>query len=158
MNKFMEERGSWITGSHAMRNAVLDLVTNSDLSFNPGGQNKTLGGVFKEIGEVEYAYLQSLKTAKTDFTYRNNEVGLDTSVARLKTWYESMDAEMEKVLNAFSDEDFTKPIERASGYTMPMSLQLEVYLQALLIFLGKLTIYFRAMNKALPPSVEEYIG
>ena len=158
MSKYMEEKGSWITGTHAMRNGLLDLVTDADLTFNPGGQNKTLGGVFKEIGEVEYAYLQSLKTSKTDFAYRNTEVGLDTSIAKLKAWYESLDAEMEKVLNTFSDNDFKKDIERASGYTMPMTMQLEVYLQALLIFLGKLTIYFRAMNKALPPPVQEYVG
>src|SRR5690242_4471661 len=101
MNKYMEERGSWITGSHAMRNALLDLVTDADLSFNTGGQNKTLGGIFKEIGEVEYAYLQSLKTSKTDFSYRNNEAGLDSSVARLKAWYQSLDEDMVKVLNAF---------------------------------------------------------
>ena len=158
MNRYMQEKGSWITGTHAMRNALLDLVSDVDLSFNPGGQNKTLGGLFKEIGEVEYAYLQSLKTSKTDFSYRNTEAGLDASVARIKAWYESLDAEIEQVLNGFADEDFTKNIERASGYMMPLSMQVEVYLQALLIFLGKLTIYFRAMNRTLPPSVQEYIG
>src|SRR5262245_60149822 len=121
MNKYMEEKGSWITGTHAMRNALLDLVTDADLTFNPGGQNRTLGGVFKKIGEVAYAYLQSLKTFKTDFAYRNDEVDLDTSVARLKAWYESLDTEMEKTLNAFSDEDFKKDVKRASGYTMPLS-------------------------------------
>ncbi|MEO8609652.1 MAG: hypothetical protein ABI690_17300 [Chloroflexota bacterium] len=158
MSKYMEERGSWITGTHGMRNGLLDLFTDADLRFNPGGQNMTLGALCKEMGEIEYDYLQSLKTLKTDFSYRNTEDGLDTKVAKLKAWYESLDAEMEKVLNTFSDEDFTKSIERASGYSMPMSLQLEVYLQALLIFLGKLTIFMRAMNKTLPPGIQEYIG
>jgi hypothetical protein len=158
MNKYMQEKGSWITGTHAMRNALLDLVTDADLNFNPGGQNPTLGGLFREIGEVEYAYLQSLKTFKTDFSYRNTEAGLDISIAKLKVWYESLDAEMGSVLNAFADEDFKKSVDRASGYTMPLEMQLEVYLQALLIFLGKLTVYFRAMNRTLPPSVQEYIG
>ena len=37
-------------------------------------------------------------------------------------------------------------------------MQLDIYLQALLIFFGKVTIYMKAMNKALPPSVKEYIG
>jgi hypothetical protein len=41
---------------------------------------------------------------------------------------------------------------------MPVELQLDVYLQALLIFFGKATIYLKAMNKALPQYIQEYIG
>jgi hypothetical protein len=41
---------------------------------------------------------------------------------------------------------------------MPVELQLDVYLQALLIFLGKATIYLKAMNKPLPQPIQEYIG
>lgn len=158
MNKYMQQKGSWITGTHTMRNGLLDLVTDAELSFNPGGQNMTLGELFKEMGEIEYAYLESLKTFKTDFSYRNTDSGLASNVAKLKAWYESLDAEMEKVLNAFSDDDFKKDVQRASGYTMPLEMQLEVYLQALLIFLGKLTVFFRAMSKPLPEQVQEYIG
>lgn len=158
MNKYMEERGSWITGTHTMRNGLLDVLTDADLSFNPSGQNMTLGELLKEMGEIEYAYLQSLKTLKTDFAYRSTEPGLASSVSKIKAWYESLDADMEKTLNAFADADFTKNIERASGYTMPMTLQLDVYLQALLIFLGKLTVFYRAMSKPLPQPVQEYIG
>ena len=44
------------------------------------------------------------------------------------------------------------------GFSMPVELQLDVYLQALLIFLGKATVYFKAMNKALPQNFQEYIG
>ena len=141
-----------------MRDGLLDMFTDADLNFNPGGQNMTLGALCKEMGEIEYDYLQSLKTFKTDFSYRNPDAGLDSSVAKLKAWYESLDAEMEQVLNAFSDEDFKKSIERASGYTVPLEMQVEIYLQAILIFLGKLTIFLRAMNKTLPPAIQEYIG
>jgi hypothetical protein len=158
MNKYMQEKGSWITGTHVMRNGLLDVLTDADLSFNPGGQNMTLGALWKEMGEVEHAYLQSLSSFKTDFSYRNAEAGLESSVARLKAWLESLDAEMEKVLTAFSDDDFKKTVERGSGYTIPLEMQLDVYLQALLIFLGKLTIFFKAMNKPLPGPVQEYIG
>jgi hypothetical protein len=158
MNKYMQEKGSWVTGTHVMRNDLLGTFTDADLAFNPGGQNMTLGELCREMGEVEHAYLQSLKTFKTDFSYRNTEAGLDKSVAKLKAWYESMDAEMEKVLNTFSDEDFKKTVERASGFSAPLEMQMEVYLQALLIFIGKVTIFLRAMNKPLSPSMLEYIG
>jgi hypothetical protein len=50
-----------------------------------------------------------------------------------------------------------KTIDRG-GYAMPVDLQLDVYLQALLIFFGKATIYLKAMNKKVPEQIQEYIG
>lgn len=41
---------------------------------------------------------------------------------------------------------------------MPVEMQLDVYLQALLIFFGKVAIYLKAMNNPLPKTVQEYIG
>jgi hypothetical protein len=41
---------------------------------------------------------------------------------------------------------------------MPVEMQLDVYLQALLIFFGKATVYLKAMNKEAPKQIEEYIG
>jgi hypothetical protein len=158
VNHFMQERWSWVEGTHAMRSAILDTLSDADLTFNPGGQNMTLGALFRETGEIEYAYLQSLKTFKQDFSYRNTEAGLDTSVARLKAWYQALDDDMKATISAFSDADLGKTIERASGFSLPVEMQLDIYLQAGLIFLGKATIYLKAMNKPLLPSVQEYIG
>jgi len=42
-----------------------------------------------------------------------------------------------------------KPIDRG-GDAVTVAFQLDVYLQAVLIFLGKATIYLKAMNKAVP--------
>jgi uncharacterized damage-inducible protein DinB len=157
MNRFMQEKWSWIEGSHAMRTSILDTLSDDDLAFNPGGQNMTLGALLREMGEVEYAYLQSLKTYKTDFTYRNSQAYIDRSLDQLRAWYQLLDDEMQAVLSPLADDDFQKPIERASGYSMPMEMQLDVYLQALLIYFGKLTIYLKAMDKTLPPAVKDYI-
>lgn len=157
MSQYMENKWSWIEGSHDMRTGLLDNLSDADLAFSPGGQAVTFGALWREMGEVEYAYLQSLKTFKTDFSYRTSEAGLEGSVAALKAWFQKLDAEMKVILSDFSDDDFKKDIERGSGYTMPLELQLDVYLQALLIFFGKATIYFRAMSKPLPPAVKEYV-
>lgn len=157
MNRFMNEKWSWIEGTHGMRSLLLDMLTNTDLAFNPGGQNSTLGALYREVGEIEHAYIQSLKTLKQDWSYRNTEPGLDSSIEQLKKWYQTLDDEMKATISAFSDEDFKKTVDR-NGYPMPIELQLDVYIQALLIFLGKITIYLKAMNKPLPQSVQEYIG
>ena len=82
---------------------------------------------------------------------------MESSVARLKAWFQTLDDELKATASAFSDEDLKKTVDR-SGYAMPVELQLDVYLQALLIFFGKATIYLKGMNKALPQYIQEYIG
>ena len=157
MNSYMQEKWPWIEGTHAMRSQLLETLSDADLAFSPGGQNMTLGALLREIGDIEYSYTQSLKTFKQDWSYHNTEAGLESSVTRLNAWYQTLDEEMKATVSALSDEDLSKTIDRG-GYSMPVEMQLDVYLQALLIFFGKATIYLKAMNRALPQQIQEYIG
>ncbi|HLU09613.1 MAG TPA: hypothetical protein VK003_08095 [Oceanobacillus sp.] len=156
MNRYMQEKWSWIEGSHDMRTALLDTLTDSDLAFSLGGETMTLGALCREMGEIQHSYIQSLKTFKQDWNYRNTEPGLDGSVSRLKAWFETLDGEMKAIVSAFSDEDLKKMVDR-SGFEMPVDMQLDVYLQALLIFFGKASIYLKAMSKPLPQAIKDYI-
>jgi hypothetical protein len=157
MHSSVEMKWSWIEGSHGMRTGILDTLNDSDLAFNPGGANMTLGALCRQTGEIEYSYIQSLKTFKQDWLYHNTEAGLDTSVAQLKAWYQKLDDELKEIVSGLSEEDLKKEVQRDSGFTMPVELQLETYLQALFIFFGKAVIYLNAMNKPLPPSIKDYI-
>ena len=157
MNRYMQEKWSWIEGTQGLRSQLMDMLSDADLAFSPGGQNMTLGALCREVGELEHSYTQSLKTFEQDWSYRNTEAGLERDVSRLKVWYQTLDDEMKATVTALADEDLTKMVDRG-GYSMPVEMQLDVYLQALLIFFGKATIYLKAMNKATPKQIEEYIG
>jgi hypothetical protein len=158
MNSLMEEKWSWIEGTQAQRIVLLDSLTDDDLSFNPGGTNMTLGMLLRESGEVQHSYIESLKSFKQDFAYRNPEPGLAGSTSKLKAWYQAMDDEMKTIISTYSDEDVKKNIEREGGYSTPVGTQLDIYLQALLIFFGKVSIFLRAMNKPLPQGMDSWIG
>lgn len=157
MNRYEQEKWPWISGSHGMRTQVIDLISDADLTFNPGGTNHTLGAVCREMGEVEYAYIQSLRTFKTDFSYRHPDASVATSIDKLKAWYAELDNEMQTTVSALSDEDLQKTVDRG-GFAPTVDIQLDVYLQALLIFFGKLTVYLRVLNKPIPKDFQEYIG
>jgi hypothetical protein len=77
-------------------------------------------------------------------------------VARLRAWFEAMDARFKAALEALPAD--APAIKRASGNAIPAAMQLDIYLQALFIVFGKLVVYFRAMNKPLPATVVEWIG
>lgn len=157
MNRYFQEKWPWIEGTHRMRAELLDTLSDADLAFNPGGENMSLGALFREIGEIEYSYTQSLQTFEQDWSYRNHEAGLDSSVARLTAWYQMLDEEMQATVSALSDEDLKKTVKR-NGFEMPLDMQLDVYLQALLIFFGKATVFLRAMTKTYPQDIVDYIG
>lgn len=109
-------------------------------------------------GEVQHAYLESFKTFTQTFDYRHPEPAVASSVSRLQAWFAQMDADMKATLEAMSDADIEKQIKRASGFEMPVTIQADVYLQALLIFLGKAAVYFRAAAKPLPEGFVDWIG
>lgn len=153
----MNEKRLWIEAAHGMTAQLFDLLSDTELAFTPGGQNMTLGALCREMGETEYAYLQSLKTLKHEWSYRHPEADVVSSVALLKGWFHTLNDEMEAVIAAFRDEDENKPIDRGGG-AVTVAFQLDAYLQAVLIFLGKATIYLKAMNKPLPKEFQEYIG
>lgn len=158
MNRYMQEKWPWIEGTHGMRSRLLDSLSDADLAFSPGGQNMTLGALCREMGEIEYSYIQSLKTFEQDWLYHNTEAGLVSSVTQLQAWYNTLDEEMKATVSALSDEDLTKTVNRGGDFVIPVDLQLDVYLQALLIFFGKATVFLKAMNKALPQHFQEVIG
>jgi uncharacterized damage-inducible protein DinB len=157
MNRFIQERWPWLEEVREMRSHLLDILNNADLAFSPGGQNMTLGALLRKMGDLEHAYIQSLKTGVQDWSYRNTEAGLESDITRLKTWFQALDEELLETISAFSKEDLTKRIDRG-GFHSTVEREVDHYGEALLIFFGKATIYLKAMNKPVPESIEHTIG
>jgi hypothetical protein len=155
MNRIKNEKWPWIEAAHGMRTQLFESLSDADLAFSPGGQAMTFGALCRQMGETEHSYTQSLKTLKQDWSYRHPDSDVASHVDHLKTWFQTQDDELQMALTTFL-EDGEKTIDR--GGTVTVEFQLDAYLQAVLIFLGKATIYLRAMNKPLPPFFEEYIG
>src|SRR6266581_8571932 len=157
MKRFIQERWPWLEEVRGMRLQLLDILSNADLAFSPGGQNITLGALLRKMGDIEHSYIQSLKTFKQDWSYHNTEAGLESDITRLKAWYQILDDEMQDTVSALSNEDLTRFVDRG-GFNSTVERQVDHYGEALLIFFGKATIYLKAMNKPVPESIENTIG
>lgn len=157
MNSLITENGDMLTGTHAMRNGLLANLTDEELLFQING-NPTLGVLFREMGEVQQSYIDSFKNLTQDFSYRHADKSVETSVDALTTWYGELDVALLEALGVFSEEDIQgKTIDR-QGFSPSLPVQVQIYMQALLIFYGKVTIYFRAMGKDLGEQWEAWIG
>lgn len=157
MNSLMESKWMWVDGMSTMRTALLDAVTDTELAYTPGGTAMPLGALVVEMGETQANYIESFKTLSDTWEFENPDPARANSVAALKAWFAELDAELKATLEAFSEDDLAQTITRG-GYPMPIPMQLDVYIQAALIFFGKYTIYLRAMNKPLGESVQQWIG
>jgi hypothetical protein len=143
----------------AIRPQLMQTLTDDDLSYTPGGANPPLGVLCREIGEVEQAYIDSFKTFKLDFSYRNTTRGLERSVAQLVAWYAKLDAELKATIEGLSEEDISsRLVDRGGDFKLPLQIQLNVYQEALLIFYGKAIVYLRAMDKTPPQQMQEWLG
>jgi uncharacterized damage-inducible protein DinB len=143
----------------ALREQLMEIVTDEELGYTPGGENPTLGALCLEVGEVEVSYIESFKTFKQDFAFRNEEAGLEGSVERLAEWFRQLDQELELAIEALSDDDIqNRTIEHSPSVSHGPQIQLEVYKEALLIFYGKVSVYLKAMGKPRPKQWREWIA
>lgn len=159
MNSIMTQYWPIFEMYQSLRTQLMETLTDADLHFSPGGTNPTLGALCKEIGEIEYAYIESFKNFEVDFSYRNPEPALEQSVARLAAWFAELDQELKATVAGLSEEEVqNKMVVRGPEFQLSPQIQLNVYQEALLIFYGKATVYLKALNKEVPQQFREWIG
>jgi uncharacterized damage-inducible protein DinB len=158
MNSLMTESYPILEMYQALRTQLMEVLTDDDLSYTPGGANPTLGALCREMGEVEHAYVESFKTFKMDFSYQNPEPGLEQSVSRLAAWYAELDPALKAAVEALLEEAIQERTVDRGEFKPPLRTQLFVYQEALLIFYGKVMVYLRGKGIAIPPQWAEWIG
>ncbi len=156
MSTLLTQPMEWLTGTHDLRDQLLASLNDDDLRFNLPN-NPTLGELWREYAETERAYTDGFKTFKQSFDYGKSDPVLATSVNALKAYFSALDTELKAALEAITDEDVeARTIDR--GWGAPVRMNFDFYLQAILIFYGKVTIYYRAMQHPLPEQWKAWIG
>ncbi len=159
MNSIMEKYYHVFEMYQALRQQLMESLTDQDLGFRPDDGNPPLGALCREIGEVEVAYIESFKSFQQDFSYRNETPGLEHSVAQLSAWFVTLDQELKQVITDLSEEEIqNRTIDRGGGFVLPPQIQLEVYKEALLIFYGKVSVYLKALDKIPDQQWIDWIG
>lgn len=144
----------------ALRDQLMEMLTDDDLGFRIEG-NQSLGEHCRNIGEAEHCYVESFKTFRLDFAYRNTGPGLSRSVRALSSWFRELDRELAAAIGNLSEQEVSgSPIERVDmpdWKPLPATV-LDIYREALLIFYAKASVYLRAMGQSLPQQWQEWIG
>lgn len=159
MNSMMQEQGPVLEQTQALRYQLMEILDDEDLSYSPGGDNPTLGGLCREMAEVQQSYIISFQTFEQSFDYHLEDAGLETSVQQIASRFEAMDQELKAALSTLSEEDVQKRlIDRGGGFVVPVVVQLHIYREALLIFYGKASVYLKGLGKTLPEQWQAWIA
>ena len=148
-----------IHGHHSMRDHVLSLLSDEDLSYTLPGRNPTLGDLLVELGDVEGVYTHSFETLSLDWSHRRVPHPPALSVAKLRDWFAAQDAALQAALDRFSDDELrVDRIDRGEGFIASPFVQHEIYREAVYIFYGKISVYLRALERDAGPSWDAWVG
>jgi hypothetical protein len=159
MNSIMREQGAILAQTQALRNQLMEILSDEDLRYSPGGEALTLGALCREMAEVQQSYIISFQTFEQDFSYQIKDPGLEASVEQLAGRFQAMDRELEAALATLSEQDIqNRVIDRGGGFVVPLLLQFHIYREALLIFYAKVSIYLKGLGKTLPDQWQAWIA
>ena len=165
MNSLITEHlpATYFPEYQALRPQLLAILADDDLGFRAGGANESLGELCRGIGEVERSYIDSFRTFRQDFDYRNPDPRLTSSVAALSAWYAELDGELTRTLEGLTEDDLAnrrivRGVPGPGEFSLSPAQQLDIYREALLIFYGKVSVYLKQMGRPLPGDWQEWIG
>jgi hypothetical protein len=159
MTNTLVENEFWLLDlTYRLRHAMLDWLTDADLSFTLPG-SPTLGALCRESVASERAYLESFRNfALPDFN-PETDPHTETSVAALAAAWNAQEQAMRDVLSALpQDVVQTQTIDRGGGFTPSLSLNFQFYRESLLIFAARASLYLKALGKPLNHQWLDWIG
>jgi hypothetical protein len=159
MNSIMESYYPVFGMYQSLRDQMMQILEDTDLQFSLEGDNPNFGALCREMGEVQYCYINSFQTFQMDLSYKVNRPELERSVEQLVGWYSDLDRKLDQAVSNLSQEDIdSRKIDRGGDFVISPLIQLEVYKEALLIFYGKSSVYLKALGKELPDQWREWIA
>ena len=148
----------WLPGLALMRDAVIEPLSDADLVYNLGGSSLTWGQLIDDCAEMQRSYLDAFTTLDQRWAPPRSAPEHRSTVAEILENFHRLDRELEATLGSFAHDEWDAVIVRPDGTKRSRRGQLEIYAQFMLIFLAKATVYTRAQNRDLRPSLQTFVG
>ncbi|MFN8421596.1 MAG: hypothetical protein U0528_20470 [Anaerolineae bacterium] len=133
---------------------MMDSLTDADLAFALPN-NPTLGSK----SAVRWATPNAASSTRSDSTLWSwkpqPNTAMETSVGKLKAWFQTLDQELDAVLEPIPDTDFQSKTVDRGGWEMPLG-RISHLPQALLIC-GRCSVYLMALGKPMSEQFRTWI-
>ena len=157
MNQIMQRQYKIYKLYEQMRVRIFDVIEDEDLAFAPPNC-PTLGELCVQIGEWQQSYVNSFKTFKQDFNYRQTDKDMAGSTTELKAWWKELDTELEQAVSSLSDEQIDNQMVDKGDWEASLTWNLEIYKECVIIFFTKAWVYLKILGKPLPEGWEHWIS
>jgi hypothetical protein len=159
MNTFVQKEYWIVEMTEALTMQLLDLLSDDTLGHTAAAHNPSLGDLFAGQAAIQTAYIESFRTFTGDF-HNIAPVSIDSgSVDALRQEFRLLHAGLKTELGTLSDEDFaSRKIDRDGGFQIPLTVQVHIYRESILIFCGKVSVYLRSLGIAFPEQWVNWIG
>jgi hypothetical protein len=158
MNSIVEAHFKLLDETLAVRKQLFDMLSDSDLGYFPGGGNPTLGLLLRSMGVMQSSYTNSFKTFRLTAAQQDTLPSVETSVTRLRGWFDTLDTDLKATLEALSEEDIqNKKVDRG-GWEVPVTYQFHIFREGLLIYYGKASVYLKALGKTYSEQWQDWIA
>ena len=144
MNRLFDEE---IRGHHGMRDHLLTVVFDADLTYELPGQNPTLGELLVELGNLEGVYTHSFETLTLDWSHRRLPPRAPITIASLRAWFDLRRRDERCSEPVHGRGAAHQPDDRGHGFVASPFVQYEIYREAVYIFYGKLSVYLKALER-----------
>ena len=156
--EFEAKYEQWLPGLALMRDALIQPLSDADLGRDLGGNSLTWGQLIDDCAEMQRSYLHAFSTLDQRWAPPRSALEHRATVAEILEDFHTLDRELELVLDSFTRDQWEAVIARPDGTKRSRRGQLEIYAQFMLIFLAKATVYSRAQNRDMPPSLHTFVG
>ena len=158
MNSIVEEQFKLLDETLALREQLFDMLSDSDLGYFPGGGNPTLGLLLRSMGVMQASYTNSFKTFRLTASQQDTLPSVEASVNRLRGWFATLDADLRDTLEDLSEDDIQSRTIDRDGWQVPVTVQLHMFREGLLIFYGKASVYLKALGKTYTKQWKDWIA
>jgi hypothetical protein len=117
----------------------------------PGGGNPSLGRPLEELAALQQSYVASLDSDVQQWPSTERPRDGAHSTSRLHERFNTLDVQMESAVSGFS-RDVVRDVKvtRPDGSVRTRDEQVEIYSQAMFIFLGKAVVYCERSARRCP--------
>jgi hypothetical protein len=159
VNSLIRDQYGNVEMTQALIAQAFDMLGDADLDYSPGPGVPTVRELFAEQAAIQAGYTEGFRTFKGNFhAFAPADIDAST-VETLRTGFERLNAELKETLAAISEEDLaSRQVDRGGEFIIPVTMQLHIYRESILILCGKLWVSFRLLGLSFPEQWVDWIG
>jgi hypothetical protein len=159
VNSLIRDQYGIVEMTQNLISQAFDMLGDADLDFSSGAGAPTIRELFVEQAAIQAGYTEGFRTFKGNFhVFPPAEIDAST-IETLRAGFERLNADLKVTLAEISEDNLAnRPVDRGGEFIIPVTMQVHIYRESILILCGKLSVYFRLLGTTFTEQWKDWIG